>query len=690
MRPQSFCYALIFISIFYFRYICCQDEHVSTSNHYTFSMGAEDEKYIVKSFPQIIVENIRFESIELNPYDPINYYSQSNYKNQYESQKLKNVGSFAQDMKDVGEELWERVTFLASGIGTTLDKVANTITNTIESIEDWFDDERPKSPQKNEHQIPIGSSHSVGQQTSYEEYRNELTHIVTELEQTPFITMHAWAHEQLEILNNKAAIQTCSLEYYTVTKEITPYMERHALEAEAFKRCYGNPIQQQLHKEILKIITRSAEIECIFEQYHEKAAFADLVAEGADLARELNVQQDVVNGFRIASYCGWLNEAETPYLAAIIKRAGGYVVGTIEGGCNIVKNAYALCTHPYETGKTIFTAMQYAGKVLLQAGDELDGFALYLYRYGTYKDYHLQTELTQTIDHIGKIFEESKKEFFKLPIEERDRKLMSFYVELFFTGKAFAQLTKAKNITNVNMIKQNAASLTNKLQLYKYKACSEIITRTKTIKGKLKVFAKTKLDKIYAEIEASGSVKASTGPISGSQMIPGLTISYGLAFEEELNALRILFKEVRPIKEMRPSWIGNRFLKIKIDHLFKIDPKSIKQIKGLHHDFLGYLENINAIKLENVKVGKFGEYMADVIWNGTITPEKTFFPKQWTRKQVLESIIEAYDDFIASGLEPTLTLDGKYCIAGKSKSGLKIEMWIDQKANVTTAYPSLI
>lgn len=79
--------------------------------------------------------------------------------------------------------------------------------------------------------------------------------------------------------------------------------------------------------------------------------------------------------------------------------------------------------------------------------------------------------------------------------------------------------------------------------------------------------------------------------------------------------------------------------------------------------------------------------MADLIWNGTISPQKTYFPKYWTGEKVLESITEAYENFIKSGGKLELQLGGKYCITGTSKCGLKIEMWITQKGKVLTAYP---
>lgn len=46
---------------------------------------------------------------------------------------------------------------------------------------------------------------------------------------------------------------------------------------------------------------------------------------------------------------------------------------------------------------------------------------------------------------------------------------------------------------------------------------------------------------------------------------------------------------------------------------------------------------------------KEGLYKADVTIHGILTPGKTFFPQHWSREKVINTIIEAYDDFIKKG-----------------------------------------
>ena len=70
-------------------------------------------------------------------------------------------------------------------------------------------------------------------------------------------------------------------------------------------------------------------------------------------------------------------------------------------------------------------------------------------------------------------------------------------------------------------------------------------------------------------------------------------------------------------------------------------------------------------------------------------PDKTFFPAHWSRKDVIEKIYEAYDDFKKSGANATLIPNGTYKINGFTKEGIEIEMLVTQKGVINTAYPKL-
>jgi hypothetical protein len=95
------------------------------------------------------------------------------------------------------------------------------------------------------------------------------------------------------------------------------------------------------------------------------------------------------------------------------------------------------------------------------------------------------------------------------------------------------------------------------------------------------------------------------------------------------------------------------------------------------------------VKFVNKVVDKTGAYKADLIVNGVKIPGKTFFPVTWSRKQVMDAIVEAYDNFKATGAKGLKSPDGKWVIQGITKEGIKIEMCITENALVKTAYPIL-
>ena len=74
-----------------------------------------------------------------------------------------------------------------------------------------------------------------------------------------------------------------------------------------------------------------------------------------------------------------------------------------------------------------------------------------------------------------------------------------------------------------------------------------------------------------------------------------------------------------------------------------------------------------------------GIYKAKVVIAGVEKKDiSSFFPKEWSQEQVETAVLEAY-----ANRQPTKSV--RY--EGFSKSGVKIEMWLDAKGAILTAYP---
>ncbi len=67
---------------------------------------------------------------------------------------------------------------------------------------------------------------------------------------------------------------------------------------------------------------------------------------------------------------------------------------------------------------------------------------------------------------------------------------------------------------------------------------------------------------------------------------------------------------------------------------------------------------------------------------------KTFFPAHWTREQVIETIIEAYNIGKKAG-KIIYQTNGTYLIEGITKSGIKIQIYLSKTGKITSAYPIL-
>lgn len=694
-----------------------------SSNHITF--GKPDEKFKVKPIFESLSEHVHID-IRTNdnqwhtdsPYNEQNEFPKANPNNS----KYKDIPTRYMPIAVIGETIAVGMEWLSNS------RLGCFLSNTFDSD----NKPRPKA-------IAIDKIHQPTEVTQHEnkelgidklvlnEYKCEFESYIRELDANAYPEIYNRSSKRIEAFNAFETNQQAYTKAYTLPSHVSPYLEQHSLRVESFEVCYGNIIQHQLHQEIIEIITTNYTIDQIYKEYEQSPLFADLVLEGADLARELNLQGEVLKGFAIADYCGWLNEAEYPLLSSIVKQAAGMVVGTVEGGCNIVKNTYNIVRHPIDTAEGLVVVIGQASTFLFHGVQELGPFAFHLSFYCTPKGYELHPHFAKDIKAIKDFYNQTAQELAQLPPEERARKITAFFTELYFTGKFVGQVAKIKNIATSTIIKPGATALVSKLQLYKYKAITQTYTKIASTVASTQDIIKTTcknwhkppaysyelvLDEagnwrwVYdinpTSLETLATECISLVPLektscvlkrmsmteiiqftvqeSAANLLPGIAeksiIEYA-AQRDELLAISRKIIESGPMK--------GKYLKIKIDHLFEAKIND-NHFDGLHHDYLGHYENSGILELENRIEGKFGEYGGIPKWNGYGGYYKTFFPKHWTRQQVIENIYEAYDNFIASNIEPTLK-KGKYRINGTTNSGLSIEMLIDQKGNLLSAYP---
>jgi hypothetical protein len=172
-------------------------------------------------------------------------------------------------------------------------------------------------------------------------------------------------------------------------------------------------------------------------------------------------------------------------------------------------------------------------------------------------------------------------------------------------------------------------------------------------------------------------------------VLEAVCAQYAAEVGAELRQLRPLFdNQVKGFAEF-----ANKYIKVDYEHILgmvlEFNHEGLLKFGGFHHDLMNTIEQGGAIQFLNKTVDRFGCYKADLLMCGKTFRDKSFFPANWSREQVVIKIHEAYDNFIKSGKKAVLEANRKYKIQGFTNEGIEIEMCITQKGLIKTAYPLL-
>ncbi len=164
---------------------------------------------------------------------------------------------------------------------------------------------------------------------------------------------------------------------------------------------------------------------------------------------------------------------------------------------------------------------------------------------------------------------------------------------------------------------------------------------------------------------------------------------YMIMLEAELESLRTLCDN----KVLDTANFGNKYLKPQYKHILGMElefsRRGIPQIGGFHHDFMQTIEKSGVFRFADKIVHESGFYSAELYCGENFVKNITFFPANWSRKQVIETIYETYTNFIKNGMKPILESNGKYRIDAVLNEQVNIRMHITKDAIIKTAYPIL-
>jgi len=443
--------------------------------------------------------------------------------------------------------------------------------------------------------------------------------------------------------NNGCTYETKS---YTVSPDAAQLIREMDTDITEYQTCYGNQLQQVIHQECIDGIDRLASLPEASVVYPYKESMALCF----DAAREYNQAGAVDKATAVADFCGSLLD----YGKAIAEGAVAGVVGAVED----------LLEHP---GQALLCAV--AGEYVLA--------------------YQLSKILYNVVD-IGVTYVFDR---------ERGKKQWDEYVA------PVTQLIDA--ISNKELSLRDGLKGATQLAV-QWKAQGKLLKGMnkfcKTAKAKALEFAKNNPLAVPEQYMTTpeGILLQSTQniqpPASGSSGPRLKYISNSKLFsanKQEIIDLATKSHSVIQLTEETLQTTGKSSFNAPesfFKHIFSAEliekqfltGKVKMSLYGFHHYIIGHLEEMG-IKLLNSRICKKTELiLSDVLCDGHLEPDKTFFPTSWSREKVISKIAEAARNPIQQ-----LEIEGsKGVLFGQTSEGIVIRIIMDIKSeNYITAYP---
>ncbi|MBS1986507.1 EndoU domain-containing protein [Candidatus Dependentiae bacterium] len=431
---------------------------------------------------------------------------------------------------------------------------------------------------------------------------------------------------------------------YPVSSAASELIGNTGNDAEPYRTCYGNQLQQVIHQECIDGMERLVSLPETSVVYPYKES----IAQCFDAAREYNQAGSVDKATAVADFCWTLLD----YGKAI---AQGAIDGFVGGVCDMLE-------HPVET-VLCAVACKYvlayqASKILYNVADIGITYAFDADRGKQQWDEYV-APVTQLIDAI------SNKE---LSLRDGLQGVTQFAVQW---------KTQAKLLGGLN------------------KFC-------KTAKAKALQFAKNNplaLPEQYMTtpegilLQSTNNIQS---PASGSRLIKYTSSSkHFVANEQEIVELASKNYSLMQPDQNTLQTIGTGLLNTPEEffkHIFSAElvektfltGKTKKNVAGFHHHLAEHLDEMR-IKLLNVRIcNKTELIISDVLCDGHLEADKTFFPSSWSREKVISKIAEALKN-----LTDSPRIEGsKGILLGQTSEGIIVKVVVDIKSgNYVTAYP---
>jgi len=220
------------------------------------------------------------------------------------------------------------------------------------------------------------------------------------------------------------------------------------------------------------------------------------------------------------------------------------------------------------------------------------------------------------------------------------------------------------------------------------------------IKNSLRQALKSKLARYNFAITADETIIKQT-PLTTRPISKKIPLDVKTCLEKiqtnVLQAVQIELPALRKKYDLTRKGFGSfahKYIKINYEHILGMElffKKGRVKIGGFHHDPMNIVEKSGIIEFSEKVMHKDGFYKARLLVNGKPAKhEASFFPAHWTREQVIDTILEAYDNFADNKITKSIE-NGKEILemSELTKINIKIEFLITKTGKIITAYPKL-
>lgn len=320
------------------------------------------------------------------------------------------------------------------------------------------------------------------------------------------------------------------------------------------------------------------------------------------------------------------------------------------------------------------------------------------------KMYHATEKVCEFVVNIARFTADSVNESYHLSPEERLQRMDDYWQNAQAIYKVIEPHLTAENFVDAT------ATIAADIVAGKGFCCVYRYAKDLHILGKMHKHA-TKMAKVFKQavdthladnpvlITAEGIVLKMSDGMKDFNKGPREIINSTKTLLESVYApiAKNLKAEIEIIKETVLPYgfaeFSHKRIKIAYEHILGMEIDLTKRgkiaLSGFHHDYQQAIENSKLIDFVDKVINEHGYYKARLLENGNHIKDASFFPANWSRKQVADKISEAFNDFIKNGAVVKGEKGGKYVINGLTGEGIKIEMYITKAGEIVTAYPLL-